>query len=1082
MSILRQLVIITALGLLACMTIGVASGGERPINLVDFAYVVEFTGNSPQTYGTHRLDRGDEGWPAWRGPDGRFMIGIEWDEPRDLSEVNIEFRHAIADRDQISVQYWRSHSSTEGIQATAKALDGFHGEWVTARTDWYAGDRDVTFEFLPENTREQAKMQPFSLRTDRLRFILGTRDLPAVRYLRAYGPCPAVAADLEIRLDPNSPLNLPLEAEAVNGCLLDTQGRTSDKPVSFNTGAMSLRVRYAEGDTLTATRTIVTLREVHNPSSGFSFVPAEVVERGIVRIPSLGVVVMHHGSMKDLQTDYLPGTGLYDRIATEPARNWSCTRGEGPILDAGRSPNRPLLVPLGLPLARQEIAVGHDGRILLDRSSLQVRAADSDRWDRPQARWGLRLQVGLRIGDRVSIPEYATELLDGYLPIISTRWQDQGLACVQTAVATYLDGEPEDHRGDETVVLLSRLIVHNPTDEPVGAVISWHTEPAEALVLNHGLVMARGVFRDGRLESYPELGYRFHIKHDPDQRVEVVDDPVAGSLLLWKFALEAYQHATIELAVPFVPPADDHQRERLAALNFDDTVLLETKRWRQIVDKAARFETPDRLLNDFYKAQLVHTLITADRDPYEGTWQLPAATLSEKVGIRRAYSPIRALEIRGLHDMAASFLAAFIRGQSSLDMVGRFTDRLGVFHGLPSEHANYQGYFDNQDHGCALWMLNEHYLYTRDRTWLSSQAKALVKACDFITRQRLAKGVHGTAAKDKHWGMGLLPPGRIDGHTDWAWWYAVNAWAWRGIRATADNLATIGHPETERIAANARDFGQVLRASCRESMIRAPVVRLEDGTYIPLQPERSRTRGREANGFGPTALGSLALLECGVYPYHSPEAEWILRYLQENKWSSLCDGVSAQSNYASLVPVYLHRGQYKHALRAFYDALTTGLYEETRMLAGRVRHPGQGEGPWYALTEEAELVYALRCLLVLEHNDELWLLSGVPDAWLEPGQRIEIEGAATWFGPMDVHVQALAEPTRVVIDLNAPRRERPTRIMLHLHRPLSSVLLNGQPLTTFDASQGTIELPGDVGRVNLVAYQPAPLPRTGLPR
>ncbi len=1064
-------VIFPVFGFLMGMCGGATVVAERPINLVDFAQVVEFTGDSPQTYGTRRLVRGGDGWPAWRGPDGRFMIGVEWDEPRDLAEVNIEFRHAIAEREKISVQYWRSGVPTEEADGAAESSDCFHGEWVTARTDWYAGDRDVTFEFLPEEDNGRQNGSPrFFHRTCRLRFILGERDLPAVRYLRAYGPCPAAVADLEIRLERDSPLRLPLEAQAVNGGLLDKQGREQDEEVVFDAEPMVLRVRYADGDMVTATRTIVTVREKDGCKGGFSFVPAEVVERGIVRVPSLGAVVTHRGSLKDLQAGYRPGASLFDRIASEPTPSWSPARRAVPPLDVRCSPDSPLIVPLGPPLARQEIGVGHDGRILLDRSSLKVRAADSDRWNRPSSSWCLRLQVGIKAGTPGVIPEYKTELLEGYLPVVSTSWRDQGLACTQTAVATYLDNEPAEPRGDETVVVLSRLTVHNPNDELMGGVICWYTEPAEALVLNGGEVKARGAFRDGRLEQYPLPSYRFHVRHDPAERVEVVDDPTAGSLLLWRFALEGHQETALELVVPFVPPIDDRQRERLGVINFDETVRAEADRWRQIVSQAGRFEMPDQMLNDFYKAQLVHTLITADRDPYERTWQLPAATLGEKVGIRRAYAPIRALEMRGLHAMAAKFLDAFVRGQSSMALEGRFSDRRGVFHGLPSEHEDYQGFFDNQDHGCTLWMLNEHYRYTRDRDWLRRHAEVLVQACDFITRQRRVEDVDDPAEKDESRDTELLPPGRVEGRTDWARWYAVNAWAWRGMKATAENLAEIKHSDAKRIAADARAFGDVLRASCRESMIHAPVVRLSDGTYIPFQPARSRSRGRDNIGLDGIMTGPLSLLECGLYSYHSPEAEWILRDLEDNVLVGLSDRSALDPGRMSLVPAYLHRGQYKHALWSFYNDLAARIFEETRMLAGLVTQAGCGKGPWYALFAEAELVYALRCLLVLEHDDELWLLAGVPDDWLEPGRKIDMERAATWFGPLDMRVESLSEPRRVVIDLNAPIRNKPTKIRLCLHRPLSSVSLNGHLISTYDASSGAIELSGDVGPAKIVAY------------
>ena len=72
-----------------------------------------------------------------------------------------------------------------------------------------------------------------------------------------------------------------------------------------------------------------------------------------------------------------------------------------------------------------------------------------------------------------------------------------------------------------------------------------------------------------------------------------------------------------------------------------------------------------------------------------------------------------------------------------------------------------------------------------------------------------------------------------------------------------------------------------------------------------------------------------------------------------------------------------------------------------------------------------------------ERGDELHLLSGVPDWWLEAGREIRVEKALTHFGPLSLRVRGTAKGVEVKFD--PPRRAPPTRVVLHLpkSRPLS---------------------------------------------
>lgn len=279
--------------------LGAGTGRDGRIDLAEFGRVVQYSGDTPETLQARVLERGVDGWEAWKGPNGQYVIALEFDEPRDLREVGIEFRHAVADRHRVKVQYFRSGWPEEGKDGRA-ATNPSHGEWVTAKADWWAGDRDVNFAFAPYNEEQPGPNSPdvCHRRTSRVRFLLGDRELPPVRYIHAYGPAPAAEGRFELRFDTGSKMRPPLDASVVNGFVLEGKGRVPAMETTIEDAPAELLVRYARGDLETPTRTIVKLRQLNEPRHDCSFVPAEVAKRGKVRIASLGLTISYLGAVE----------------------------------------------------------------------------------------------------------------------------------------------------------------------------------------------------------------------------------------------------------------------------------------------------------------------------------------------------------------------------------------------------------------------------------------------------------------------------------------------------------------------------------------------------------------------------------------------------------------------------------------------------------------------------------------------------------------------------------------------------------------------------------------------------------------
>ncbi|HOA72722.1 MAG TPA: hypothetical protein PL151_14035 [Phycisphaerae bacterium] len=299
----------TAASLLAACS-GWAAPDKR-VDLVEFGRVVAMP-DEPKavTTAADELVRGTNGWDAVRGDDGVYTIGVEWDEPRELAEVNIEFRHAIADREQIKVQYWKDEpGGTEGAGTTGRKAKG---RWLTPKTEWWAGDRDVSFSFLPgdhEATGGQADKT--TRRTRRLRFICGKTHLPPVRYLRAYGPEPFATDTFDVRLDANSPLSPPVTVQIVNGYILSVVGNAQMTSAVMRDREMALQIRYLRGEADSPNRTRVILESMDEAGVQAVFYPAEVARRGQVRLTERRLVVERRGGK-------LPSAGA---ATTVPADN-----------------------------------------------------------------------------------------------------------------------------------------------------------------------------------------------------------------------------------------------------------------------------------------------------------------------------------------------------------------------------------------------------------------------------------------------------------------------------------------------------------------------------------------------------------------------------------------------------------------------------------------------------------------------------------------------------------------------------------------------------------------------------------------
>lgn len=121
-------------------------------------------------------------------------------------------------------------------------------------------------------------------------------------------------------------------------------------------------------------------------------------------------------------------------------------------------------------------------------------------------------------------------------------------------------------------------------------------------------------------------------------------------------------------------------------------------------------------------------------------------------------------------------------------------------------------------------------------------------------------------------------------------------------------------------------------------------------------------------------------------------------------------------------------------------------------------------------TGAANFAFLLRHALLHEKGDELHLLLGAPDWWLENGREIRIERAPTHFGTMNLRLRGTA--TGVEVKLDPPHRQPPRRIVLHLP--------NSRPVVKAPKAVSVVYRPDDARRWDfptiIEAYRKLPAP------
>jgi hypothetical protein len=1051
---------------------------------------------------------------------------VEWDDERDVRELRVRYRSASPP--DAKVEYWfRNWPYPPPRMPTMEdpVDDLWQGKWLVAQSSRECSGSECVYTFQPltEGENPLAKNLPGSRyrRTLKIRLI-SSADAPAVSSLQVFSE--TTQAPLSVRVELGHGEKNAVwtgSIEVFNGFLRSARpwgfqsGDTFESPSRWRLRAGSqpkgLTLDLTAADSAPAGSqdvTIVTIKATAATTHGdsartFSFSTADL-QRGPIDIPAFHAYVTDARTPRNVPT-VARRRRIRQLIPLEPEQTYERASREIPALDAWQRENGGrVYLPLAADSSWQKFALEYGGNVFISKHGTKAKGKELARlqWEGDRILWkiGTGETPYYRDDRRCSV-----STLDSYLPVVTQRWENEGLHYTEEAFATLLGGplSPEDAgRSEETpAILMMRLTAENPTGSERQAHLWLSLDPGEQLSTAQNRVEAvgdaRGNYEKPRLRAVvSSAGGRWLATR--------------GEAVHFSFPVPPGGTNNLVLKLPFVSDLGGQGAAELERLDYDSQRSRVISYWTAIVQPAVRFTVPEPKFNDLPRSLIAHIHISTTKDPKSGLYMVPAASYFYDLFANEACFQILLLDTLGESKTAAEYLETLLELQGS-----RNFPRLqrgppdAIFHGAKVDDVyDYTAHNYGLDHGTVLWTLAEQYLYTRDRDWFAHAWPHMKKAVDWIAEQRrTTQKVDGNGEHARDYG--LLPASQLEDNTDWANWFAINAYAWAGVDRTAQALKDLHHPDADRVAREADEYKRDLREAVIRAAERSPVARMRDGTYEPYVPVEPFRRLRL---FGPARTayytryghpeirplfrlsadreglyGPMILLNLGVFGVQEGLADWVLDDWEDNQtltsgmglnvhgltddkyWFSQ-GGMVFQANLQNPILVYLKRHEIPAAIRGIYDNFVACLYPDVNAFTEEYHQWRFGSGPFYKIPDEARFVNRLRDMLALEDGDTLWLAGGTPRRWLESKEEIRVDHLVTYFGPVSYTVRAGSEPGLIDADVQIPTRNPAHTVWLVVRTPsahIRSVTINGSAWTKIDAAHEAIELPPDQGPLKI---------------
>jgi hypothetical protein len=497
--------------------------------------------------------------------------------------------------------------------------------------------------------------------------------------------------------------------------------------------------------------------------------------------------------------------------------------------------------------------------------------------------------------------------------------------------------------------------------------------------------------------------------------------------------------------------------------------------WKGLLAPSMQVETPDVPLNDIIRASQVHCMMAArneDRGERVSPW-----TASVIYGPLESESNaiIRGMDMNGQPDFARRGLECFLYGFNKGEFITTGYTLVGT--------------------GEVLWTLGEHYDRTGDREWLKKVAPEVVKICQWVIRQR-AKTKQLDVRGQKVPEYGLMTPGVSADWNRFAYRFFNDAQFSAGLELAGRALKDIGDPAAAAIIEDAKQYREDIVRAYHWTQARSPVVKLDDGTWVPADPSLLDCLGRvedfiPAEDVGRTwaysiELGSHHLAAAGILDPKSEDAEWITDYLEDvqffrtgmgdypeslNLSDVFCFGGfgKVQPYYGRNAEIYAQRDDVKPYIRSYFNAIPTLVNAENLSFCEHFNN----FGAWNKTHETGWFLCQTEIMLVQERGDELWLAPFATNHWTKDGLNISVDQAPTRFGKVGFTIESAVAKGQIEAVVHLPPKCAAKKIVIRLRhpdgKPMKSVTVQGKPHKDFDPQKETVTFAPDGETVTVQA-------------
>ena len=369
-----------------------------------------------------------------------------------------------------------------------------------------------------------------------------------------------------------------------------------------------------------------------------------------------------------------------------------------------------------------------------------------------------------------------------------------------------LDGPPAERRGDLKMVLMQQVRVTNLGNQARLAQVTFSHQTAAALVPSLAVYVERShesfLFRE-RAQGRVLLAVSGVSKVDwngvTDYQREM--KRVDGTVYL-DLPPNGERDFEVKLASPLADPVD---AAKLAEIDYAKARQQTLDFWSAYLSRGARFETPEKAVNELFRATLWHALRLPRRHgAAEARIDLPYSNFAySQTGTpwpvnQSVYVDYMLYDLRGYHAVSAEELLAQFRNNQ---------EENGHINGF----ANWGVYTPGM-----LYAVAQHYLLSHDRQALDRLLPYALKAFDYCMNEtRQAKLREGTT-------RGLVEAPLNDGTGNGVW--AFNqAYMYAGLDLFGRVLEEIGNPRGKEARRAAQDLRAAAERGFAAASMRSPI-------------------------------------------------------------------------------------------------------------------------------------------------------------------------------------------------------------------------------------------------------------------